>query len=136
MNSKIIRKIEKDEARQKNPIVLAYIGDTVFDLYVRNALVAKYQYHVNELNKRAVAFVNAHAQAMFYDYIEEELTEEEINIAKRARNSSPGTTAKNMSKADYMKATGLEALIGFLHMSGEYDRVDYLMEKILKREKL
>ena len=133
MNQGILGKIDAQEARMKNPLVLAYIGDTVYDLYIRSSLVKKSRQRVNALNQRASAAVNARAQAQAAAMLEESLSEEEKDILRRGRNAHPGTTAKNMSIADYKKATGLEALIGYHYLCGNYARLETLMQQIIEK---
>lgn len=125
--------IGAQEARLKNPLVLAYIGDSVYDLYVRTVLVKKSRQQVNALNQRASNVVNARAQAQAVAMLEECLTEEERDIVRRGRNAHPGTVAKNMSVADYKRATGLEALIGYHYLVGNYERLEELMQKIIEK---
>ncbi len=129
----ILGPIEEQEARIKNPLVLAYIGDSIYDIYVRTALVKKSRQQVNALNQRASGTVNARAQAQAAAMLEQEmLTDEEKDILRRGRNAHPGTVAKNMSVADYKKATGLEALVGYLFLSGKYARLEEIMQRILQ----
>ena len=125
--------IGAQEARLKNPLVLAYIGDSVYDLYVRTVLVKKSRQQVNALNQRASNVVNARAQAQAVAMLEECLTEEERDIVRRGRNAHPGTVAKNMSVADYKRATCLEALIGYHYLAGNYERLEELMQKIIEK---
>ena len=125
--------IGAQEARLKNPLVLAYIGDSVYDLYVRTVLVKKSRQQVNALNQRASNVVNARAQAQAVAMLEECLTEEERDIVRRGRNAHPGTVAKNMSVAHYKRATGLEALIGYHYLAGNYERLEELMQKIIEK---
>ncbi|MGI6664097.1 MAG: Mini-ribonuclease 3 [Christensenellaceae bacterium] len=128
----IIDPIGKKEARLKNILVLAYAGDTVYDLYVRTALLKDSRAHVGALNDMATRIVNAKAQADIVEKLMPILTEEEQAIYKRGRNAKPGTVAKNMSLADYKSATGFEAVIGYLYLSGEKARVEELMGYVLK----
>ena len=130
MKDSILEKIEDREAAQKNPIVLAYLGDTVYDLYVRTALVKRFGLHVNELNAKAAGIVNARAQALASDRLAALLTE----IFRRGRNAKVGSVPKNMSVADYHKATGLEALMGYLFLTGQHERLEQLMRGVLEQE--
>lgn len=125
--------IGEQEARLKNPLVLAYIGDSVYDLYVRTILIKKSRQQVNALNHRAARVVNARAQAQAVAMLEQSLTEEEKDIVRRGRNAHPGTVAKNMSVADYKRATGLEALIGYHYLAGNYERLEELMQEIIEK---
>ena len=111
---------------------LAYLGDTVYDLYVRSHLVEKGG-RVGKMHRQAIRLVCAHAQAEALSRIQDDLTEEEANVVRRARNvhQSP---PKNADPADYQKATGLEALIGFLYATGREERLGALLEKALPPE--
>ncbi|MBQ4061692.1 MAG: ribonuclease III [Christensenellaceae bacterium] len=118
------------EARFKNPLVLAYIGDTVYDLYVRSTLVKSSSLGINEIHKKACSMVNARAQARIADKLMPLFNEEETDIFKRGRNSKSGIP-KNMTPADYHAATGLEAVIGYLYLTGKADRIEEFFEVIL-----
>lgn len=111
---------------------LAYLGDTVYDLYVRSHLVATGG-RVGKMHRQAIRLVCAHAQAEALVRIQDELTEEEAGIVRRARNvhQSP---PKNADPAEYQRATGLEALIGFLYATGRQERMQQLLEKALPPE--
>ena len=108
---------------------LAYLGDTVYDLYVRSHLVEQGG-RVGRMHRQAIRLVCARAQAEALNRIQEDLTEEEAGIVRRARNvhQSP---PKNADPADYQKATGLEALIGFLYATGREERLGELLHKAL-----
>ena len=110
---------------------LAYIGDTVLDLYVRTMLVSDVDARVHELHLMSAKRVCAGGQAQAFRRIEPMLSEEELGIYKRGRNSHMGTVAKNASIADYRTATGLEALIGYLFLCGRDDRLTELMKLML-----
>lgn len=101
---------------------LALVGDSVYDLYVRSRLVRKGG-RVKDIHKNAVKHVNAHAQAMALDRIEGELTEDEAGVVRRARNAKQ-TPTKNADAGDYHKATALEALLGYLYLTGQTERLD------------
>ena len=121
--------ISETEARFKNPLVLAYIGDTVYDLYIRCTLVKNSGAGINELHKRACTMVNARAQARAAEKLAPLFTEEEADIFRRGRNSKSGIP-KNMPPADYHAATGLEAVIGYLYLTGRGNRIEELFEVI------
>lgn len=101
---------------------LALVGDSVYDLYVRSRLVKKGG-RVKDIHKNAVRHVNAHAQAMALDRIEEMLTEEEAGVVRRARNAKQ-TPTKNADAGDYHKATAIEALLGYLYLTGQTERLN------------
>lgn len=116
-----------------SPLNLAYIGDAVFELYVRNRLISSRE-SVNKLHKKAKAIVSAEAQAKMYGLISELLTGEELAVMKRGRNAKSFTTAKNASISAYRHATGIEALFGYLFLKGEHDRLAGLFEKCIEPE--
>ena len=131
---KILSPISECEARMKSPLALAYIGDTIYDLYYRVNEVKNSNANVNNLNSNVIKKVNAKAQSHAIEEILDKLTEEECAIYQRGRNAKSATTPKNMSMADYRRATGLEALFGFLYLTGQYERIEELMECIMAAE--
>ena len=114
--------IERKEATEFSPLVLAYIGDAVYELMIRSILVSRGNRPVNKLNKDATSLVKAAAQSEIVKLISDNLSEEEYIVFKRGRNSSPHTMAKNASVSDYKYATGFAALIGFLYLDNRCDR--------------
>lgn len=120
---------EKIDARLKNMLVLAYLGDAVYSLRVREYIIKTYDLKPNILNKMANSVVCAKAQAELLSLIHDELTEEELDIVRRTRNSHLNTIAKHSTLAEYSQATQFEALIGYLHLSDKTDRIDYFMNK-------
>ncbi len=130
----IAQSLDLSEVKTPNmvsPLVLAYIGDTVFDLYVRTMLVSSGDAPAHALHKMSAGHVCAKAQAAAYHRIADMLTEPESAVFRRGRNAHSATVPKNASITDYRAATGLEALIGFLYLSGEDDRIAQLMRHIL-----
>ena len=121
--------VEPKDIRTYSPLTLAYIGDAVFDLIIRSILVNKGNTAVNNLHKKASAIVKAPTQAAIAAAIMDDLSEEEKDIFRRGRNSKPHTKAKNASTMEYLEATGFEAVIGFLYLSGDMDRVLLLVKK-------
>lgn len=115
--------IPEKKTGQYSPLVLAYIGDSVFDLVVRTILVERTNEPVNVLHRKSSGVVKAAAQTGFYHRIEEELTEEEHAVFKRGRNAKSHTTAKNATISDYRCATGVEALIGYLYLENRMERI-------------
>lgn len=113
-----------------SPLVLAYIGDVVYELYIREMLVRRGNMPVDKLHKTATQFVNCAAQCASYKKIEDKLTESEINIFKRGRNAK-STVPKNADMADYRIATGLEALVGYIYLTQDKNRLDEIMSLIL-----
>nr|WP_245347444.1 Mini-ribonuclease 3 [Cohnella lubricantis] len=112
---------------QLSPIVLAYIGDAVFEVYVRQMLIAKVVRKPNDLHRAAVRYVSAAAQAKLLRRWEPLLTEEEADIARRGRNAKSGQPPKNADPGEYRHATGLECLVGYLYYRGERDRLETLI---------
>ena len=110
-----------------NPVVLAYIGDAVYSLYTREKLVFSKDAKVSEIHRLASEEVRATAQAEFAEKILPVLTDEEADIYRRARNAKKGTRAKSATVAEYNKSTGLEALLGFLYITGEHERLNFLL---------
>ena len=121
------------DTKELNPLQMAYVGDTIHDLYVRSMLLSRGM-TVGAMHKQAVRMVSAFAQAQMLKAIEEELTEAEADIARRGRNSQAKHAApKHADPADYAHATGLEALWGYLYLSGQEQRLDELMKTALMR---
>ena len=110
---------------QPGSLELAYLGDTIYDLYVRRALVLRGG-KVQSLHKAAVAHVRAGAQSAALARIENELTEEEASVARRARNAHQ-SPPKNADPAEYHRATALEAVIGYLYITGQPARMEELL---------
>lgn len=119
----------------KNALVLAYLGDSVFSLYVREYLVTKYACKSKGLNKLANQVVCAKAQAEFMNKIMDSLTDTENDIVMRARNSHLNSIAKNSTHEEYSLATQFEAIIGYWYLNGEKDKIervfsDYVKERL------
>ena len=123
---------KKLDPKEYNPLALAYIGDTVYDLYVRTSVLSKGNRHVTELHKESVSFVRAQAQAKSAYAIEPLLSEEELRILKWGRNAKSNTSPKNADIRDYRMATGFETLIGYLYLSGEDERLAVLLDAATK----
>lgn len=119
-----------------SPLTLAFVGDSVYDLLVREHLVNIANRSVGELNKLKVALVNCKNQAKFAKLIMPNLTDKELSIYKRGRNAAPKCTPKNSSVADYHSATGLEALFGYLYLNNEKQRVYDIFTMILHNAKI
>ncbi|MBQ4348767.1 MAG: ribonuclease III [Clostridia bacterium] len=111
------------DAKLLSPLNLAFVGDTVFDLFVRETLVCQANRPVNKLHKEATKMVKAQAQAEAAQKILPLLTEEEMSVFKRGRNAHTNHKAKNASEGDYHYATAVEALFGYLYLKGEIDRL-------------
>jgi ribonuclease-3 family protein len=111
---------------------LAYLGDAVFELLVRENLVANGEQTLGDYNRKAKEYVSARTQSDFYHKIYNFLTEEEQAVLKRGRNMNTVSRAKNASVADYRHATGLEALFGYLHHHGLHERMREIFNEILR----
>lgn len=116
-----------EKARLINPVVLAYVGDGVQTLFVRKKLALLHDLKSSELNKMEAERVCASAQARAARKLASVFTDEEAAVFKRARNSKKGSKAKNSTLGDYSKSTGLEAVIGFLYLSGQKERLKQIL---------
>jgi ribonuclease-3 family protein len=112
-----------------SPLALAFMGDSVYEIIIRSIVVQTANRPAGQLNKLKVKFVNAAAQAQIIEALESELTEEELDVYKRGRNAKSYTSAKNQSVTDYRKATGFEALCGYLYLKGDMERLISLVKK-------
>ena len=121
------------DLRTYSPLTLAYIGDAIYDLVIRTIVVERGNKSANNLHKKTVSYVNARVQAKMIDALEDELTEEETAIYHRGRNAKSYTAAKNASIIEYRKATGLEALCGYLYLGGQQERLLYLVREAIAR---
>lgn len=121
------------DIREVNVLVLAYLGDTIYEDYIRRYLIDKGLNHVNTLQKESIQYVSAKGQAEFLKKMlnQNYFTEEEIDIIKRARNYKTNSHPKNCDIITYKLATGLEALIGYLSLSNKRERIDQIMSYIL-----
>jgi len=113
---------------QLSPVVLAYIGDAVFEIYVRQRLVAGYTRKPHELHRAATRHVSAAAQAKLLERWQPLLTGEEADIVRRGRNTKSGQPPKNADPADYRHATALECLVGYLYYRGDKERLEQLID--------
>jgi ribonuclease-3 family protein len=122
----------KQDARNLNPLVLAFVGDGIYEIFVRAFIVNKNrEMNVHKLHVKAISFVKAHAQSELMKVIVDELTEEEMNIFKRGRNAKSATVPKNANVGEYRMATGFEALFGYLYLTEQKDRINYFFQRIV-----
>lgn len=126
------KKLNRQELKDYNSLVFAFIGDSVHTLFVRTHFILELNAKAGKLHTLTSKCVNAGMQAKMLDFLMEELTEEELEIVKRTRNVKNKTTAKNFNLEDYKKATSFEALIGYLYLLGETKRMNELLNKTLK----
>ena len=132
--NEIIRKTEEiaghtQDIRQIPALALAYLGDAIYELIIRTTLVEKGLSHVDSLNKKASGYAKAPTQAKIFHLIEPDLSEEELAVFKRGRNAKSGSVAKSGTVAEYRIATGVEALMGYLYLNGNIDRILELVSK-------
>lgn len=118
--------------KQLSPLNLAFIGDCIYEILVRENLVKNANRPVNDLHHESVKFVSAKAQTKAFEKIEDILTEDEISIFKRGRNAKVGHNPKSASTGEYHTATGVEALFGYLYLSGKEERIKELFSVICK----
>lgn len=120
------------QPEQYSPLTLAYIGDAIYELVIRTILVREANTQVNKLHKKASSLVKAETQSLMIESLEQVFTEEEMRIYKRGRNAKSFTSAKNASIVDYRRATGFEAVMGYLYLKGDYDRIIDLVHAGIK----
>ncbi len=119
--------LTKTEAAQINPITLAFVGDAVYSLYVRERLTTTSKAKVAQLQKVAAKIVSARGQSVFLDKVFPLLTEEESDVFRRAKNAKKGAKSKSASGLEYNRSTGFEAVLGFLYLTGEEKRIKELL---------
>lgn len=123
-----LNKLEKFEAKNLNPQVLAFVGDGVYSLYIRHKLVSTSSLKGKDLHNSVTNFVKAKGQSNFIDKLLPIFNEEEMAVFKRARNHKTLSQAKNQNIIDYRRATGLEAVLGYLYITGDEDRLNEILE--------
>jgi ribonuclease-3 family protein len=117
------------DIRTYSPLTLAYVGDGIYDLIIRTMVVERANRPANDLHRLTIRYVSANAQSKIVRELIKDFTEEEQSVYRRGKNSKPHTTAKNASVADYMRATGFEAVLGYLYLTGRMQRVLELVKK-------
>lgn len=132
--------ISKAEAKQINPVTLAFLGDAVYSLWVREQLVLSGEGNSADFQRAAAKVVSAKGQSEFLNCVLPLFTEEEAEIFRRGRNAKKATKSKNATAAEYNRSTGFEAVIGYLHLIGDTQRIAYLFsftdEQALKGQAL
>ena len=125
-----IKKFSED-AEQIPPLSLAYVGDSIYDFFVRDYLIRVFSGSLNKINGKKKELVCAKAQSSVMAFFLDKkiLTEEEFSVYRRARNHKSQSHSKNSAIQDYRRATGFEAVLGFLHYRGEKERLQFLMEE-------
>ena len=122
--------MQKEEALKIYPVALAFVGDAVYSLYVREKLVKEANESPGVYQRAAGAAVSAKGQNALIEKVRDSFTEEEADIFRRARNAKKGTKAKSASVAEYNRSTGIEAVIGYLYLTENHARVREILEKI------
>lgn len=120
------------DIRTYSPLALAYIGDAIYDLVIRTIVVERGNTSANKLHRKTVNYVNARIQAQMIEALMDELTEEEQTVYRRGRNAKSYTTARNASVIEYRKATGFEALCGYLYLTGKQERMLVLVKRAIE----
>jgi ribonuclease-3 family protein len=116
------------------PLALAYLGDAIYDLYVRQYVLSLPSRRPNQLHRETSRYVSAKAQAKAVRLLEDALTEEELDLVRRGRNAKAHAAPKNTDVLDYRYSTGFECLIGYLYLCKRYERLDFLLRATLGLE--
>ena len=126
------------DARLLPPLVLAYIGDSVFELFIREKLVSSGIKNVHNLHRKTITYVRAKAQSFMVHELLDTLSHDEAEVVRRGRNANSHTVPKNADISDYRYATGFESLIGFLYLTNQTERMNYILEsafELMNKEK-
>jgi ribonuclease-3 family protein len=133
LNDLRMREFSKEEARMLNPLQLALIGDGVFEVFIRNyILMQNTALSANKIHVKAIGYVKAKSQSYIMHEIETLLNEEEEAVYKRGRNAKSATVPKNADVRDYRMATGFEALIGYIYLIGDKERLAFILDKSIE----
>ena len=122
----------KEEVNLVSPLTWAYIGDSVYELYIRNYLVQTTNLKPHKLHIQAIKYVKAKAQREALEKITQYLTEEELEIVRRTRNTENHHVAKNANIDDYMYSTAFEGLIGYLYLTDQKERLEQILSMCIK----
>ena len=126
-------KTEQVNAYQYSPLALAYMGDSILDLLVKKYFVTHSNMQPHKYHVEVSKIIKAVNQADYIDQIMEELSEDELDVYKRGRNTNTHSKAKNATMGQYRKATGLEALYGYLYLKGDMDRLQYFVDGMIRQ---
>lgn len=130
-----LKEFTEKEARLLNPLQLALIGDGVYELFIRNSILSNnLELSAHKIHIKAIGYVKAKSQSIIMHEIEKFLTEDESYIYKRGRNAKSATVPKNADVREYRMATGFEALVGYLYLIGNTERLDFIFKYALKVE--
>ena len=124
----LLSTISVQKAKNLSPVTLAFVGDAVYSLYVRERLVISTDFGTGTLQKLTSAEVSAHGQSELLEKIQPLFTEEEAEVFKRGRNAKKSTRSKNASVLEYNRSTGFEAVLGYLYLTGQYQRISEILE--------
>ena len=127
-------KLETVDPRTYSPLVLAYIGNAVYELLIRTKVINHGSMQVNKMHKKSASLVKAETQANIIKAIQDDLTEEELAVFRRGRNAQVHSIPSHASRAQYSTATALEALFGWLYLSGQRQRASDLFETMMEDE--
>lgn len=126
------KEFTEKEARLLNPLQLALVGDGVYELFIRNSILSKnLELNAHKMHVKAIGYVKAKSQSIIMHEIEDKLTENESYIFKRGRNAKSATVPKNADVRDYRMATGFEALVGYLYLIGDTERLEFIFNTAL-----
>ena len=127
-----VREFTEKEARLLNPLQLALVGDGVYELFIRNYILSEnIELTAHKIHVKAIGYVKAKSQAVIMHEIEDKLTEDESYIYKRGRNATSATVPKNADVRDYRMATGFEALVGYLYLTGNTERLEFIFNSAI-----
>lgn len=127
-----VREFTEKEARFLNPLQLALVGDGVYELFIRNYILSEnIELTAHKIHVKAIGYVKAKSQAVIMHEIEDKLTEDESYIYKRGRNAKSATVPKNADVRDYRMATGFEALVGYLYLTGNTERLEFIFNSAI-----
>ena len=127
-----VREFTEKEARLLNPPQLALVGDGVYELFIRNHILSEnIELTAHKIHVKAIGYVKAKSQAVIMHEIEDKLTEDESYIYKRGRNAKSATVPKNADVRDYRMATGFEALVGYLYLTGNTERLEFIFNSAI-----
>ena len=134
MEIKTEKILTKQQLKETSPLVLAFIGDGIHTLFVRDFVVTKNLQKLNDYNRQCSTFCKAKTQSKVLDLLVCDLTEEEKDVVRRTRNTKTHNIAKNSNLVEYKKATCFEALVGWLYLSGQNQRLNEILQKSLIEE--
>lgn len=123
------------DIREQSPLTLAFVGDAVYTLLIREHIATDKRQPINKLNQLSVKYISAKGQFMALGLITEILTEEEQNMVRRGKNASKASVAKHASVEEYRSSTGFECMLGYLKLTGQDDRIKYLVDYIFENLK-